>query len=111
EPLRDMRLYTGPKERAFVQERLSVGQASHLPSLGMRDARPTGLPRYAVLAPTSRWPGKRWPFERFGEVSRWLLAHGMDTVAVVGAKHERSQCAPLLELAAAEPRVADLIGG
>jgi heptosyltransferase I len=92
EAVRDMRLYTGPKERAFVEQRL-------------------GGRRYAVLAPTSRWPGKRWPIERYADVARWLLANGMDAVAVVGAHHERGQCMPLLELAAGEPRIADLIGG
>jgi heptosyltransferase-1 len=92
EPIRDMRLYTGPKERAFVERNL-------------------GGRRYALLAPTSRWSGKRWPAERFVEVSRALLSSGFEALAIVGSKSERSHCTPLIEYAASEPRVIDLIGG
>ncbi|MEX2217333.1 MAG: glycosyltransferase family 9 protein [Phycisphaerales bacterium] len=104
EPVRDMRLYTGPKERAFVQKRL--------------DGR-----RYAVIAPTSRWPGKRWPADRFAAVAEALLERGtVEAVAVVGGKNERDQCGPLLELASrggeatqhaalsTQHRILDLVG-
>jgi heptosyltransferase I len=92
--VRDMRLYTGPQERAFA-------------------ARELGERRYAVLAPTSRWPGKLWPAERYVEVARGLLAKRMgrvEAVAIVGGEKERGQCGPLLQLAQSEPRVIDLIG-
>jgi heptosyltransferase I len=92
EPIADMRLYTGWQEREWVA------------STGFAEGR------YAVIAPTSRWPGKRWPAERFAEVARWLLEHGVEQVAVVGGAGEREQCGPLVEAAAEEPRVVDVIG-
>lgn len=92
--LRDMRLYSSDSAREWV--------ASH-PALGGT--------RFAVFAPTSRWPGKCWDAARFAELARSALTLGVDAVAVIGVKSERSQCAPLLELAAREPRVADLVGG
>jgi ADP-heptose:LPS heptosyltransferase len=102
--VRDMRLYTGPQERALLEKRISVTDFGLAKSV---------LPRYAVIAPTSRWPGKRWPADRFAEVARTLLAKkalALDAVALVGGADERTQCGPLLELAAIEPRVIDLIG-
>jgi lipopolysaccharide heptosyltransferase I len=95
-PTPDMRLYATDEARS--------GAASEL-----RRAGATG--RVAVVAPTSRWEGKRWPAERFAELSRRLLAEGVvDSVVIVGAPGERGQCAPLLALAQDEPRVVDLIG-
>ncbi len=64
-----------------------------------------------VIAPTSRWAGKRWPIDRFAEVCRWLLDHTDRPLAIVGAGSERDQCGPVLELASSEPRVVDLVGG
>lgn len=76
-----------------------------------RVARTFGSARYAVVAPTSRWPGKRWPGDRFAHLARQLLGrHAVEMVAVVGARGERDQCANLLTLAAADPRVIDLVG-
>lgn len=91
-PVRDMRLYAADEERAWVRNdfRLAGG-------------------RYAVVAPTSRWTGKRWPIERFAEVTRALLDRGL-CVAVVGGPSERGQCGPLIEMAVVEPRVIDLVG-
>ncbi|MFN0011630.1 MAG: glycosyltransferase family 9 protein [Phycisphaerales bacterium] len=66
-----------------------------------------------IVAPTSRWPGKRWPAARFAEVTRGMIAgarRGGPVVAVVGGARERDQCKPLLDLAATEPRVVDLVG-
>lgn len=94
ESVRDMRLYTAAAEREAVAA----------------DAR-LGGKRYAVIAPTSRWPGKLWPAERYAEVARLLLAEGRaEAVAVVGAKSERMQIGPLLELASRDSRVVDLVG-
>jgi heptosyltransferase I len=91
EPIADMRLYTSWQDRKWLQDQL-------------------GGKRYALLAPTSAWPGKRWPADRFAKVADWLLAHSMDAVAVVGGPTERDQCGPLLELAQRDPRVIDFIG-
>ena len=96
-----MRLYPPPGERAHVAAD---------PELAGR--------RFAVLAPTSRWPGKRWPIERFAEVARAMLHEGLggcDAVVIVGSKGERAQCGPLLALAdgpasASSARLIDRVG-
>lgn len=61
-----------------------------------------------VLAPTSIWPGKSWPIERFVAIADRLLESGLGPIAVVGSPNEREQCAPLLE--ASRPGVIDLVG-
>ncbi len=69
--------------------------------------------RYVVLAPTSRWPGKRWRIERFGEVASALLNSGsVARVVVVGAGGggERSQCAPIFDASSRDARVIDGVG-
>lgn len=92
--LRDLRLYVPPDSRAA----------------GDRDERLRG--RFALLAPTSRWPGKRWATTRFVALARALLDAGdVERVVLVGSKSERPQCAPLLDLCTADPRVIDLLGG
>lgn len=90
-PVRDVRLYV-PRDVEPVEELRGT--------------------RYAVLAPTSRWAGKRWPPERFSLAAEYLLSAecGMDCVAVVGSEPEREQCGPLLDLAARDARVIDLMG-
>lgn len=93
EPVADMRLYTGEQDRAAVRAD---------PALASR--------RYALIAPTSRWTGKRWPAERFAHVAAALLERGLDAAVVVGSAGERAQCLPLLELAARDARVVDRIG-
>jgi heptosyltransferase-1 len=66
---------------------------------------------YAVVAPTSRWPGKQWPIGRFDAVIERLLGDGaVGRVALVGGPSERDQCAPVLERAANDSRVIDLVG-
>jgi heptosyltransferase I len=98
EPIADMRLYTGPKERAAAQAMLTE-----------HDFDTTS--KYIVLAPTSRWPGKRWPAERFARAAEVLLESGAAEAAViVGGASERDQCGALLELAARNRRTLDLIG-
>ncbi len=89
-PVRDMRLYT--------------------PEHG-RDEFPKELEgkRYAVIAPTSRWPGKRWPADRFAQVADALLKeHAVEAVAVVASESERDQCAPVL--ARDGGGIVDLVG-
>ncbi|MBL8764005.1 MAG: glycosyltransferase family 9 protein [Phycisphaerae bacterium] len=95
EPVPDLRLYTARGDREWAAPR----------------AQPEPGAPYAVLAPTSRWPGKRWPPERFAELARRLIGEArFARVILVGGKRERDQCGPLLELGARESRVVDLIG-
>ncbi len=92
--VRDMRLYTSEADRDWLlaDMRLRAG-------------------RFAVVAPTSRWEGKRWGIERFAALTRWMLERDLfDCVAIVGAHSEREQCGALLELASREARVVDLVG-
>jgi ADP-heptose:LPS heptosyltransferase len=90
-PVLDMRLYSSEAGRAEVPASLA-GK------------------RYAVVAPTSRWEGKRWPAERFAAAIPAMFEMGLDAVAVVGSRSEREQCGPLLSLAARDGRVVDLLG-
>lgn len=94
--VRDMRLYAPLKDREKVAA----------------DAELSGS--YVVVAPTSRWAGKRWPQERFSEAITKLLemggGRGVERVVVVGSQSERSQCGSLIELAARDSRVVDRIG-
>lgn len=92
EPIPDMRLYAPPDDRSTIA------------------ADPSFSEPYAVIAPTSRWPGKLWPADRFAEVARTLLAHGLPRIVLVGSQSERTQIAPLLELAAKDNRILDLVG-
>jgi len=89
---RDMRLYTDPDARAWAA------------------SQPWSVSRFVVVAPTSRWPGKQWPAERFTDLARHLLASGVERVVVVGGPGERDQIRPLLGWAAGEPRAIDLVG-
>lgn len=92
EPARDLRLYTSEPDREWA--------ASALPSS-----------RIAVVAPTSVWPGKRWPQERFARVVDAMLTSKLiDGVAIVAAAHEAEQCAQLRAMAQQDARVIDLVG-
>lgn len=87
-PVRDMRLYTSEADRASI------------------DATVRGT-RYAVIAPTSRWEGKRWSADRFVKVIEALLSSGrIDYAVVVASAGERDQCGPILS---AQPRLPRLI--
>lgn len=91
-PVRDLRLFAPAADRA-------------------RASAEFGDDRLAVLAPTSAWPGKCWPAERYAELAEALLDAGpVDRIAIVGAGGERGQCGPLLALAARDARVRDLVG-
>ncbi|MGJ8635778.1 MAG: glycosyltransferase family 9 protein [Phycisphaerales bacterium] len=66
---------------------------------------------YAVLAPTSAWPAKCWPIERFTELAEKLTKNpNIDRVIIVGGPGERLHCAPLLELASNHPKITDRVG-
>ncbi|MFN7374405.1 MAG: glycosyltransferase family 9 protein [bacterium] len=92
-PHPDMRLYAPPAARDAVAS----------------DARFGG--RFAVFAPTTRWPSKQWPAGRFVDLARGLLDGGqVDRVVLVGARGEEPQCAELLTWAGSEPRAVNLIG-
>lgn len=74
--------------------------------------RPAGK-RVLLLAPTSRWPGKQWPADRFAAAAEALLASGgggFDGAVIVGSEKERAQCAPLIALAQRDRRVVDAMG-
>jgi heptosyltransferase-1/heptosyltransferase-2 len=62
-----------------------------------------------VLAPTSAWPAKEWPVDRFAALAQHLTSKGI-AVVLVGAKHERDRVASLLDLAQRSPLVLDRVG-
>lgn len=90
---------TDPDMRLYAHERDQSWRASQ-PEL----SKP-----YIVFAPTSLWPGKRWPIERFATLARRLVEQG-HRIAVVGAPGEESQCAPLLAIGSEGLPVFDLVG-
>jgi len=73
----DLRLHTPPEAMeswAVLRRDLHLGE------------------RYAVLAPTSRWPCKQWPVERWAELAARVRSDiGVERVVVVGAPGEESQ--------------------
>jgi heptosyltransferase I len=92
EPIADMRLY--PNET----DRLKVLADPQIPTR-----------EYALIAPTSRWPGKQWPDDRFAAVARHCLKRGL-RVVLVGARAERSQIPRCLDLPLQEKLVVDRVG-
>jgi len=52
--------------------------------------------RFAAIAPTSRWPGKRWEPARWAELSRRLQSRGL-VVAAIGAPGEEAQVRDALD--------------
>lgn len=93
EPVRDLRLTVGEGGRREASELLG--------NLGER-----GL---VVLAPTTRWAGKRWRDGRWVEVADRLMDRGL-AVAVVGGPGEREQCPGLADLVEQRPRGLMAIG-
>jgi ADP-heptose:LPS heptosyltransferase len=92
EPVHDMRLYASASDLSSIDPTL----------------RGT---RYAVIAPTSRWEGKRWAGERFAEVTKRLLESGrVDYAVVVASGSELGQCAPVLALQKSQPRLMNQVG-
>jgi lipopolysaccharide heptosyltransferase I len=84
-----------------VQYVLAHGQQDHAQ---VEALCPTRLGKYAVLAPGTNWPTKRWPIERFAALPAILKDRfGLETVVVVGAPSE-------VELAAKIPGAVNLAG-
>lgn len=90
-PVLDMRLYTTEADRIAADDLVRAD-------------------RYALIAPTSRWPGKRWPIDRYAELARALLTTSLDAIVIVGGPDEREQCASILEVVRHEPRLRDAVG-
>ena len=90
-PEPDMRLYARESDKAW------------------RDALPDFQEPYTVFAPTSLWPGKRWPIERFAELAQRLTSE-CHRIVVIGAPGEEPQCQPLLDLVRQGLPVIDRVG-
>ncbi len=82
-PVPDLRLYVSPADQDAWQ--------ALRPSLALPNNTP-----YVILAPTSRWPGKQWPAERFAQLVPALIERGFKKILIVGSQSERSQCTALL---------------
>lgn len=65
--------------------------------------------RYVVIAPTSAWPAKEWPADRFAEVAKHIASRGV-AVVIVGGPSERDRITPLIELSQRNPLVIDRVG-
>jgi len=90
-PIADSRLYT-PGDISLDETRLASAS-------------------YAVLAPTSAWPGKCWPVERFATLAQRLLGDSLvESVVFVGAPAERDQAYAALDLCKDDQRIVDLVG-
>ncbi len=90
----DMRLYTTAEARAKAEHSL---------------ASANGAP-VVVIAPTSRWPAKRWPDDRFAQLALALLDHTDATLVIVGGPGEQAQCERTRALGHHNPRVIDMVG-
>lgn len=94
EPVRDMRLYTSPQNRAYVTADPELSGKS-----------------FALIAPTTSRTGKQWPADRFAAVVSWLLAESrVEKVVIVGAPSERPGVQHLLEHARTDHRILDRVG-
>lgn len=65
--------------------------------------------RYVVIAPTSAWPAKEWPADRFAEVAKYIASENV-AVVIVGGPSERDRILPLIELSQRNPLVIDRVG-
>ena len=110
-----------PRDMHAVDRMLELARlAGAEPICDMRLTTPSNAAQWAeaqpelaapiVLAPTSRWAGKRWPIERFADLALRLLAEQPRPIVIVGSPGEEPQVAPLLERVGSDPRVRDLVG-
>lgn len=65
---------------------------------------------YAVLAPTARWPSKRWPIDRFAQLIEPLHLRGFSKCVVIGAPGEADQVQPLCEQQSQSSMLINLVG-
>lgn len=94
EVVRDMRLYVADDHQQWWKAQRE--------ELDLRDEP------YAVIAPTSRWPSKRWPIERFAQLMEPLAKRGFGRVIVIGSPTELAQVHSLV--ANAPPFIVNLVG-
>lgn len=93
EPVYDMRLYAAEADRSWWQARRA--------ELDMPSAR------YAVLAPTSRWPSKSWPQESFSALIEPLRGRGFQRIVLIGSP---SECDQVDRITRTPGIVVDLVG-
>src|SRR5690606_31832165 len=65
---------------------------------------------YAVLAPTSRWPGKQWPDARWIELIPHLVQRGYETLIILGAPGEEAQVAAIVDQTVPAITLHNLVG-
>ena len=96
-PVCDMRLYVPPQHSEWWnQHRVAAG---------------TDQSPYAVLAPTARWPSKRWPIDRFAQLIEPLVERGFARIVVIGAPGESDQVQEIFHrYPPTQNRVIDLVG-
>jgi ADP-heptose:LPS heptosyltransferase len=88
EPVRDMRLYVPTAARAWwLKQRVQL-------QFDQPDAP------YAVIAPTSRWPSKNWPIDRFAQILAPVLDRGFQRVVLIGSPADVPKVEELLRDAA-----------
>ena len=97
EPVYDMQLHVSEDARQWW------GESLH--EQGLTDRT------YVVLAPTSRWPSKRWPEENFARLVDPLLERGYAGIVLVGAPNEQDQVRRIVETNADGTKpLVDLVG-
>jgi len=95
DPVFDMRLFLRDADaRWWAQQRSECG---------LDGASGT----YAVIAPATSRPGKRWPLERWAELLGPLLHRHMHRIVLIGRESDHEQLRPLRELAATFREVGD----
>jgi len=81
EPVRDLRLYVGGEDAAWLDQFIAEHDAR-----GLADG-------YTCIAPTAQWRCKCWPLERYAELARSIEG----PIVVLAAPHEHEQVRPLLD--------------